>query len=218
MSVIDRIEVFTQNSIRIKGGGKIIYIDPFKMIETPRNADFVLITHEHFDHFSPEDIKKVSGTETVLIVPESMKEKAGEVRNIVSEIRTVSPGTHSVIDGLEITAIPAYNAGKPFHPESSKWVGYILDIEGEKVYIAGDTDAIEEAASVKCDVAMVPIGGRFTMNAEEAASLINRMRPKYAVPTHYGENVGTGEKPEVFAGLVEPPVEVRISEKFHCSL
>ena len=219
------IEVFTQNSIRIKSGdgdreaGNLnIYIDPFQMKIAPKDADFILITHDHYDHFSPEDIGKVTGADTTLIVPEKMEQKAQEVSGLVSRIVTVRPGESYAVDGvvsesgdkLEFETIPAYNLLKPFHPKSAGWVGYILKINGKRIYIAGDTDATKEAKAVECDIALVPIGGTYTMDAKQAAELVNVIRPKVAVPVHYGSIVGKPEDAKVFASGVKDPVEVEV--------
>ena len=136
----ENIEVFIQNSIRIRDGERIIYIDPFKMKETPHDADYVLITHDHYDHYSPEDIEKVSCSRTILVVPEKMESKAKEAAGYVSGIYTVRPGQSTDIEGLSVETVPAYNILKPFHPKSAGWVGYILTVEGRRIYIAGDTD------------------------------------------------------------------------------
>ncbi|MCR5735611.1 MAG: MBL fold metallo-hydrolase [Lachnospiraceae bacterium] len=206
----ENITVFTQNSIRIKSSLGNIYIDPFKMNEAPKDAAFILITHDHYDHFSPEDIKKVCCEDTVLVVPEKMVGKAGEVSGLVKKTETVKPGISKTIDGLEMETVPSYNNLKPFHPKSAGWVGYILVIEGKRIYIAGDTDATKEAKAVKCDVALVPVGGTYTMDAKKAAELVNEIRPEVAIPVHYGGAVGKPSDGADFAGYVKAPVKVEI--------
>ncbi|MBQ9606083.1 MAG: MBL fold metallo-hydrolase [Lachnospiraceae bacterium] len=210
----ENITVFTQNSIRISAGVGQVYIDPFKMREAPKNADYILITHDHYDHFSPEDIGKVSKSDTILIVPEKMLSKAQEALGIVGKIETVKPGESREINGLEFETIPAYNTLKPFHPKNAGWVGYILSIDGERIYIAGDTDATKEAGEVKCDIALVPIGGTYTMDAKKAAELINDIRPKVAIPTHYGSIVGKPSDGETFAQYVKEPIKVKLKINF----
>ena len=118
------------------------------------------------------------------------------------------------MDGLEFDAIPAYNSLKPFHPRSAGWVGYILHIDGKRIYIAGDTDATKEAKDVKCDIALVPIGGTYTMDAKKAAELINVIRPDVAIPTHYGSIVGSEEDAKVFAANVKDPIKVEIMKQY----
>jgi len=208
------IEVFIQNSIRIRSRVGVIYIDPFQMKEEPKDADFVLITHDHYDHFSPEDIGKVSKADTILVVPEKMAAKAREVSGTVGKIETVKSSVYREMGGLEFETVPAYNTLKPFHPKSAEWVGYILRIDGKRIYIAGDTDATKEAKAVKCDIALVPIGGTYTMDAKKAAELINTIRPDVAIPVHYGHIVGKPSDGEVFAENVKDPIKVEFKIEF----
>ena len=210
----ENIRVYSQNCIRIETGRGIVYVDPFQMKESPKDADFILITHDHYDHFSPEDIEKAAGGNTILVVPEKMKEKAGEARGLVSRTVTVKPGISTESEGLELETVPAYNTLKPFHPKSAGWVGYILKDEGKRIYIAGDTDATKEAKAVKCDIALVPIGGTYTMDANKAAELVNELRPEVAIPVHYGSIVGKPSDAEVFAEHVKEPVKVEIKIRF----
>ena len=206
----ENIRVFTQNSIRIESAQGVIYIDTFKMNEAPHDAAYILITHDHYDHFSPEDIEKVANENTILVVPEKMRLKADKISGIVKRIETVLPGTGMEIDGLGIEAVPSYNILKPFHPKSAGWVGYILNIDGERIYIAGDTDLTKEAKEIKCDMALIPIGGTYTMDAKKAAELVNIIKPKTVIPTHYGSIVGTAKDADAFAKLVDESIDVNI--------
>ena len=210
----ENITVFTQNSIRITDRDRQIYIDPFQMREEPHDADYIFITHDHHDHFSPEDIKKVAGSDTILIVPEKMQSKANEAADLVRRIITVKPGVCHEIDGLEIETFPAYNILKPFHPKNAEWVGYILRVDGKRIYIAGDTDTTKEAKAVKCDIALIPIGGTYTMDAKKAAELGNTLRPRVAIPVHYGNIVGKPGDGEVFADNVKDPIKVELKISF----
>ena len=186
----ENITVFKQNHILITSGGKKIHIDPFQYDESPHDADFILITHDHFDHFSVEDIGRAGCKNTVLIVPMSMRDKAAGAGKFVGKIAEVKPGRSYDVYGLQFETVPAYNVGKPFHPRRAEWVGYILKLDGKRIYIAGDTDATEEAKAVKCDIALVPVGGTYTMDAKQAAELVNTIKPQIAVPVHYGGVVG----------------------------
>ena len=188
--ILGKIEVFRQNHSRIVAGGKTIHIDPFRFDSEPKDADFILITHDHHDHFSPADIERVANTKTVLVVPENMLAKAAAVETLVAKTVAVKPCEKYVVDSLEFETVPAYNVGKPFHPKSAGWVGYVLNVDGSRVYVAGDTDATAEAENVKCDVALLPIGGTYTMNAKQAAGLANKIRPAAVIPVHYGGIVG----------------------------
>ena len=205
--MVDKIDVFKQNSIRIKSDVGTIYIDPFKIDDETHDADFILITHDHYDHFSSEDIAKVKKDDTVLVVPEKMEAKAVKESGI-KEIETVKPGTYHEIGNLELETIPAYNLLKPFHPKAAGWVGYILKINGKRIYIAGDTDATKEAKEVICDIALVPIGGTYTMDAKKAAELVNEINPEVAIPTHYGSIVGKLSDSKVFAANVKDTIKV----------
>lgn len=206
--MLDNIEVFTQSSIRVKSGAGTIYVDPFRMKEEPHDADYVLITHDHYDHFSIEDIHKVIKDTTILVVPARMEDDAKEFEREVGGIVTVKPGVYKEISGLEIETIPAYNTVKPFHPRRAEWVGYILRVEGKRIYIAGDTGLTKEAKQVRCDIALVPVGGTYTMDTKRAAELINTIRPEYVIPTHYGSIVGKQSDGQTFAALVKSPVKV----------
>ena len=207
---ISNIEVFTQSSIRIRCSAGTIYADPFRMQESPCDADFVLITHDHYDHFSPEDLAKVINPATILVVPEKVADKAAAFSAQVKAIETVLPGQQYQIAGLSFETVPSYNKIKPFHPKKSGWVGYLLDADGQRVFIAGDTDKTKENSAVRCDIALVPVGGKFTMDPKEAADLINTIRPKAAIPTHYGTIVGKKSDGDLFASMVDPSIDVRI--------
>lgn len=209
MAMTDKIEVLTHSSIRITGE-KIVYIDPFKIKGETHDADLILITHDHYDHFSPEDIARVSKEDTRLAVPEKMEEQATEIGFSGKRLITVTPGMAREIDGILVEAVEAYNNLKPFHPKKKGWVGYILSIAGERIYIAGDTDMTKENQQVKCDVALIPIGGTYTMDAKKAAELVNVIRPKTAIPTHYGSIVGSRKDEEIFRKNVDAGIEVVI--------
>ena len=211
----ENIEVFTQSSIKITDGENHIYIDPLGIKEEFCDADYILITHDHYDHFSPEDIKKVACENTVLIVPEKMKSKALKEINFINKIESISPNQNKKINNLYIETIPAYNIIKPFHLKIFGWVGYILEIGGKRIYIAGDTDKTKEAEAVHCDIAMVPIGGTYTMNAKKAAELINIIQPEVAIPTHYGSIVVNKNDGELFKENVKAPVKVELKLIFN---
>ena len=207
---ISNIEVFTQSSIRIRCGAGTVYADPFHMKISPHDADIVLITHDHYDHFSPEDLAKVINPATILVVPEKVADKAAAFSAQVKAIETVLPGQQYQIAGLSLETVPSYNRIKPFHPKKNGWVGYLLDLGGQRVFIAGDTDKTTENSTVQCDIALVPVGGKFTMDAKEAAELINTIRPAAAIPTHYGTIVGKKSDGERFASMVDPAIETKI--------
>ncbi len=207
----DNIRVFKHNSICIESKKGMIYIDPFEMDNSPKDAAYILITHDHYDHFSPEAIEKVANKNTVLVVPEKMKSKAAEVAAVVGKIEYVNPGASYEVEGLQFETVAAYNILKPFHPKSAGWVGYIISVDGKRIYVAGDTDATKEAKAVNCDIALVPVGGTYTMDAKKAAELINTIAPEVAIPVHYGLITGTSKNAgEEFSRLVKSPVKVEV--------
>ena len=202
------IEVLTHSSIRISKG-KVIYIDPFNVDKEYNDADIILITHSHYDHYSDKDINKVKKEDTIFIVPEDVKEKLLN-RNVLNDnIIAVHPERNNKVNilGLNIEVIPAYNINKKFHLKESGWVGYIITINNIRYYIAGDTDITEENKNIKCDVALVPVGGIYTMTYVEAAKLVNIIKPKIAIPIHYGNIVGTIEDASKFIKLLDKDIK-----------
>lgn len=204
---LKNISVNTHSSVRIEAEGKVLYIDPFGLTAAPRDADVIFLTHSHFDHYSPKDIAKVCKPETAFVLPESIAHETAPTTN-GHTVLPVTPHMQAEIRGLSFETVPAYNPHKPFHPRANNWVGYVLKPEGLRIYIAGDTDATEEAAAVQCDVAMLPIGGKYTMDAEEAAALVNRLRPQAAIPIHYGSVAGKTQDFDRFAAGVDRSVSV----------
>ena len=193
------IEFVKHNSIKIKGS-KTIYIDPYKIEKEYNDADYIFSTHSHYDHFSPEDISKIIKPETKLIVVESSKEEA---LKLTENVYVVEHEKEYEIDGISFCTKYAYNVDKQFHPKENNWVGFIINLDGEKYYIAGDTDNIPELQDVECDVAFLPVGGTYTMNYEEAANLANTINAKTVIPTHYGVIVGEDEDAIKFKELVK---------------
>lgn len=186
----------------LEGDGKKIYIDPFEIGEEPAfddKADILLITHEHFDHCSPEDIRKVRRSNSTTLIPESCSlEFRGDARRI-AEGDILADGLE--IKGTRIEVVPAYNLNKPYHPRGLG-VGYIVELGGIRIYHAGDCDFFPEMKNIKADVALLPIGGTYTMNEEEAASAAAVISPKVVIPMHYGNSEGTKGDPEKFKALV----------------
>ena len=203
---VSKITVNAQSSIRIDAG-KIIYFDPFSIEDEAHDADYIFLTHDHYDHFSPEDISKVAKSGTIFVAPDGMKGKLGNIQG-ASGGMIVKPGEAYKTDDFGFETVPSYNPMKPFHPKRAGWVGYILELDGKRIYVAGDTDATKEAKAVRCDIALIPIGGTFTMNYKEAASLINVIKPEYVIPTHYGDVVGSKSDGDSFAGLVDSGIKV----------
>ena len=210
--MLESIEVLCHSSIKLNTE-KIIYFDPFKINENYHDADIIFITHDHYDHYSEEDIDKVEKTGTVIVAPEDLLAKLLKKGFQKENIITVKPNESYTVKNIKFTTIPAYNINKQFHPKENQWVGYLVEIDGSTYYIAGDTDITEENQKIKCDVAFVPVGGTYTMNYKEAAELINIIQPKVAVPIHYGSIVGTEQDAANFSKLVSPEIKVEILMK-----
>ena len=201
------VEVLCHSSIKITED-VIVYIDPFKINQEYHDADYVFCTHSHYDHFSPEDIEKVKKENTVFIVTEDIKEKAEKLFG-KENVLAVEPNESYHVAGLDFKTTYAYNVNKSFHPKENQWVGYIIELNDKKYYIAGDTDNIEELHNIECDEAFIPIGGTYTMNYKEAAELANTMKAKVIIPTQYGSIVGEKEDAIKFKELVKDK-EVKI--------
>lgn len=204
--MLENIEVLYHSSIRINKE-KIIYIDPFKINKNYNDADIIFITHDHYDHYSEEDIDKVINENTTIIIPDELLTKLLRKGINKNAIITVEPNKNYMVQGIKFETISAYNTNKTFHPKENGWVGYIIIINGIRYYIAGDTDITEENKKVKCDVAFVPVGGTYTMDFKEAASLINEIKPKIAIPIHYGSIVGTEQDAIDFIRLLHPEIK-----------
>ena len=210
--MLENIQVLTHSSIKI-GKNKIIYIDPFNIEKNYNDADIIFITHSHYDHYSEKDIEKVRKENTFFIVPEDVKDELLHKGISNEKIISVKPNQTGEILGINFEAIPAYNVNKKFHPKGNNWVGYIIVIDGVRYYIAGDTDINEDNLKVQCDVCLVPVGGTYTMDYKEAAQFVNQIKPKIAVPIHYGSIVGTLNDAEQFISLLDENIEGKILMK-----
>ncbi len=204
MTPTEHITWLGHDGFKIVAGGKVVYLDPFQLRGTPEPADVVLVTHEHFDHCSPKDLDLIVKPSTVLVAAAVCeRELAGRPCTFVR------PGDVTEVDGLTIEAVPAYNIGKSFHPAGEPRVGYVLTVEGQRIYHAGDTDDTPELRALRnIDVALVPVSGMYVMTAEEAAAAVNAFRPKLAVPMHYGAIIGSRDDAERFRRASEVPVEI----------
>ena len=207
--MINNISINCHSSIKINGE-KVIYVDPYKIKGINNDADLIFITHEHYDHYSIEDINKIKKSNTRFIVPKSMKNRLIIDRISENDIISVDVKNKYNVDDIEFETIPAYNINKSFHPKNNNWVGYIININNIKYYIAGDTDITDEAINVKCDIAFIPIGGTYTMDYKEAATLTNKIKPKYAIPIHYGLIVGKYEDAIKYSNLLDKEIECKI--------
>lgn len=201
--MIDNIHWLGHDSFRIDGE-ITIYIDPWKLSPGNPPAGLILITHEHHDHFSPEDIDAIQTEATELVAPASVAAR------LKGTVHTVKPGDQVTVRGLPIEVLPAYNIEKRFHPRQAGHVAYVITVNGQRIYHAGDTDVIPEMAGLQPDIALVPVSGTYVMDADEAVEAVRLIQPKVAIPMHYGDSVGTTADAERFKGL--SPVEVIILE------
>jgi L-ascorbate metabolism protein UlaG (beta-lactamase superfamily) len=193
------------DTFRIQGS-KVIYTDPFKVTKADE-ADIVLISHEHFDHLSLEDLQKVTSARTTIVASVSCKDGLKRVK--VKETKFLEPGGKLSVGKVEIEAVPAYNVnkfrgpGQVFHPKEDKKLGYVFEMDGTRVYFAGDTDFIPEMKSITCDIALLPVSGTYVMTVQEAVEAAEAIKPKIVVPMHYAAIVGTEGDALKFKSLVK---------------
>ncbi len=200
---LDHITVNTQSSIRIEGS-QILYFDPYLIQASRHDADIVFITHDHYDHFEPDSILKVRKESTVLVAPESMKKKVLSDSGVSSDkCFFYRPGESHDLENLVVETIPAYNKLKPFHPKGKKWQGYVVKMDDVRYYVSGDTDVNEDIRKVRCDVALIPIGGHFTMDKKQAVEYVADIKPGAVIPTHYGSIVGNKTDGQYFRKRLE---------------
>ena len=179
-------------AFKITAGDMVLYIDPWKLFEPTPDAAVILVSHSHYDHYSPEDIAKISTPETQLLAPADVIDQHGSGRPF-------PPGQTFDWDCLSVTAVAAYNLDKQFHPKENNWLGFVIDVADRRIYYAGDTDLIPEMHDLKnIDLALLPVGGTYTMDAEEAAEAVKIFHPQRALPYHFGDVVGSRLDAEVF--------------------
>ena len=181
---------------------KIIYVDPYKITDAVGDADYIFITHDHYDHYDEESINNIQNENTKIIVPRCLKDKKNDL--------VVEPGREYQIDDIIFKTIPSYNINKPFHPKEKGYVGYNIILDDGNYYAMGDTDETPEALEVICDVCFIPIGGTYTMDYIEAANYINKIKPKKAYPIHYGVIVGDNDLGIKFKEKINKEIEVEI--------
>lgn len=188
------------SSVMIKSD-KVIYIDPWKLKQAEK-ADVILISHNHFDHFSPEDVDKIRKDGTVVVCP-------SDCSGLQAKVLNVKPGDKIEANGVPVEVVPSYNTNKEFHPKANNWVGFIVTVDCKRIYYCGDTDFIPEMKQIKADIVVIPVGGTYTMTAEEAANAVNAIKPELAIPIHYDDIVGTVKDAEKFAKLSSVPVKIK---------
>jgi L-ascorbate metabolism protein UlaG (beta-lactamase superfamily) len=209
--LLGKLHWLGHDSFRLDGP-PVIYFDPWQLssAETAREehvADLVLVSHEHSDHCSPDDVEAVRGPDSVVIG------NVGAVEKLPGAVM-IRPGERMGVSGVEVEAVRAYNVNKfrspgvPFHPREADMVGYVVTIGGVRVYFAGDTDHIPEMADIACDVALLPVSGKYVMTVEEAAAAARTLQPQVVVPMHYGSGIGTADDGRTFTELYDGRVVV----------
>ena len=191
-------------------GTKKIYIDPFQIEARDKPpADYLLITHSHYDHFSVPDIDHVIGPQTIVICPPDCTSKLSKFS--LKALKPLEPGSVYSDDFVHIVAVPAYNRNKQFHPRDNDWLGYVVTMDKVTIYHTGDTDLIPEMDDIECNIALLPVSGTYVMTAEEAAQAAARIEPDVAIPMHWGNLIGTEDDAKQFKKLCK--CDVTILEK-----
>jgi L-ascorbate metabolism protein UlaG (beta-lactamase superfamily) len=190
------------DSFRIDAS-QCIYVDPYQIDAGP-SADIILVTHDHFDHCSPDDVAKIQQSHSVIITEGDAAQK------LSGDVRVMLPGEELSLEDLTITAVPAYNTNKEFHPKANKWLGFVMDIDGVRIYHAGDSDFIPEMKDLDVDIALLPVSGTYVMTADEAVEAAVAINPKLAIPMHYGAIVGEASDATYFKEKLAGKIEVLI--------
>jgi len=199
--MLDKISWLGHSSIKIKTDN-VIYIDPWK-IKGGEKADLVLISHSHGDHLSPSDVRKIQKPETIIVTT------ADCAAGLSGNVMTVKPGDRITAGGIAVEAVPSYNVTKSFYPKANGWIGFVVTLERKRIYYAGDTDAVTELRDIKADIMIVPVGGTYTMTAEEAAGMVNLVKPEAAIPIHWGDIVGSAADAAKFKEMCTVPVTIK---------
>ncbi|MCX6748400.1 MAG: MBL fold metallo-hydrolase [Candidatus Pacearchaeota archaeon] len=202
------IEKYGQSCFSIANGKKI-YFDPYQVRED--QADIILISHSHYDHCSIEDLKRIVKDGTIVICTADCQSKLTKLDKKI-KMMILEPGKQAYIEGIKIKAVPAYTFNE-YHPREENWNGYVVEVSGVKIYHAGDSDLIPEMGDLgKINIALLPVGGLYTMDAEQASQAAIKIKPEIAVPMHYGDIIGTKEDALRFQELCENEVEVQVLE------
>lgn len=203
---MNNLEIFKQSSIKIDK----IYFDPYYIDNDYHDAKYIFITHSHYDHYSITDIMKVCNDETIYVGPTDVIDELKDSGIPSGNLAEVSPGKEYQLGDISFETTFAYNKAATFHLKDYNWVGYVIKYLNTRYYVCGDTDDIKENHDIKCDVMFVPIGGKYTMNPNEAAIFTNIIKPKVVVPIHYGFIVGSKNSGQEFSKIVDKDIEIKI--------
>lgn len=203
-NVFKNLRWLGHDAFLLRAGGKSIYFDPFQLGPGLPPADIICISHAHYDHCSPADVLAIQQPSTLIVTEIQAAAK------LTGKIVTLAPGERREVEGVTIEAVPAYNTNKQFHPQANHWLGFILTVDGVRVYHAGDTDYVPEMKNIRADIALLPVSGTYVMTAEEAAQAAMAIGPKIAVPMHYAAIVGTTDDAARFAAALAGRVRVEI--------
>lgn len=205
--ILSNLEWLGHDCFRLRAAGKVLYFDPFQLAGEPTPADIILVSHEHFDHCSPEDIAKIKKQSTIIITEPRAAAK------LTGNVKTMEPGQTLTLDGFTVQTVRAYNTNKKFHPQANSWLGFIVTVEGVRIYHAGDTDYIPEMAGYAADIALLPVSGTYVMTADEAAQAALAINPRVAIPMHFGSIVGADADARHFAAMLAGKIRVNILPK-----
>ncbi|MHC1727341.1 MAG: MBL fold metallo-hydrolase [Syntrophobacteraceae bacterium] len=202
---VKKIHWLGHDAIRIDGSTVVLF-DPYQIsVSTP--ADLILISHDHFDHNSPEDLAKVRKKDSIIVTDEASAQK------LTGEVKVVAPGDRLTVKGVDIEVWPAYNTDKEFHPKEAGMLAFVITLDGVRYYHAGDTDVIPEMEKVKTDIAFLPVSGTYVMTADEAVEAAKAIKPGIAIPMHYGAIVGSEDDAKKFKKALDGKIEVVILQK-----
>lgn len=210
--MLDNLHWLGHSSFRLEGL-KTIYFDPINLPKKSPKADIILITHDHNDHYSLPDLKIICASHSFIVTDNSVAKRLSKEKLPCKEIKALAPGDYIDVYGVKINAVSSYNINKQFHTRESKKLGFIVTTDGIKIYHAGDTDETPQMKDYECDIALMPVSGTYVMTARQAAHAALTIKPKVAIPMHYGSIAGSERDAIRFKDLLRGRIDVRILTK-----